>query len=207
MTKKLLGLFVVALFCVGMANASTFAEACPPGGIVQGPGTPTINGDSVCAAFTVPMGDTLTSVQVNISGDWSLGVVGGNTLDYTFTITGGTPAFTPMTLTEAVSGSSGFSNSFTFAGCPEVGTSDTATCTDNLSLVGLATYASVVVTGSGSWAAGSAGLTPTGAEDFGVVSIIFTYGPTVTTPEPASLLMIGGGLIGLAVFARRKRKV
>jgi hypothetical protein len=207
MTKKLVGLLVVALFCVGMANASTFSEACPPGGIVQGPGTPGISGNSVCAAFTVPMGDTLTSVEIFISGDWSLGVTGGNTLNYTYTITGGTPAFTPSTLTESVQGNQGFSSAFIFAGCPEVGGSDTAACTQNLSLNGLATYASVVVTGVGSWAAGSAGLSPTGAEDFGVVSVIFTYGPTVTTPEPASLLMIGGGLIGLAVFARRKRKV
>jgi hypothetical protein len=35
----------------------------------------------------------------------------------------------------------------------------------------------------------------------------YTYSPTVTTPEPASLMMIGGGLVGLALLARRKRKV
>jgi hypothetical protein len=36
------------------------------------------------------------------------------------------------------------------------------------------------------------------------VFISFTY--TSSVPEPASLLLIGGGLIGLGVFARRKRR-
>jgi hypothetical protein len=205
MTKKLLGLLVVALFCVGAANALTFTEACPPGGIVQGPGTPGISGNSVCAAFTVPIGDTLTEVDVTVSGDWQLGSVGGNTLNYTFSITGGTPAFTPATVTESAQGNAGGTSNYIFTGCPEVGTSNRALCADLISLNSPATYASVVVTGIGSWAAGSVGLSPTGAEGFGVIAT-FTYGPTVTTPEPASLLMIGGGLIGLAVIARRKRK-
>jgi len=43
MTKKLLGLLVVAFFCVGMANALTLTEACPPGGGQLGPGTPGIS--------------------------------------------------------------------------------------------------------------------------------------------------------------------
>jgi len=152
------------------------------------------------------MGDTLTSVLLTIQGDFSLAVpVGSNTLNYTFTLSGGSPAFTPTTVTEAVVGSGGSSSSYSFTGCPEVGINNQAACTDALALVGPATYASVVVTGVGSWAAGSVGLTATGFEDFGVTAV-FTYGPTITTPEPASLLLIGGGLIGLAVLVRRKVK-
>jgi hypothetical protein len=43
-------------------------------------------------------------------------------------------------------------------------------------------------------------------DDSAEVLIAFTYSSTSSVPEPASLLLIGGGLIGLGVFARRKRR-
>jgi len=58
------------------------------------------------------------------------------------------------------------------------------------------------VTATSSWGTGS--LLANGDDQ---VNLFFSYtlAPIVSTPEPASLLMIGGGLIGLASLIRRKK--
>jgi hypothetical protein len=63
-------------------------------------------------------------------------------------------------------------------------------------------FGPVTVTGSSSWVSGGVG--PTGSDQFNVQEL-FTLMST-PTPEPASMLMIGGGLAGLALLARRKRQ-
>jgi len=206
MTKKLLGLGVTALFCVGMASAATFSESCPPGATVTGPGTPAINGNEVCAPFTVPTGYTLTAIDLFESGDFSLGNSGGNTLNYALTFTGGGVSLATGSSTEAVEGST-FASTFAFTGtgCAEVGGSDTEDCTSAVSVGQGTTVTSIVTTWSGSWGGASTGLTNTGDEDFGS-TIQFTYTANAQTPEPASLLMMGGGLIVGAVVLRRKRR-
>jgi hypothetical protein len=156
---------------------------------------------------------TLSSVVVTISGDYSLGngAPSGvtNTLNWTYTLTdqgGGTVSAATFngTSTEQVTGNSG-SSAYLFSGtgCAQNGTGQQENCTTSTFLTS-GIVDSFAVTANGSWGIGSVGLQSSGAENFSI-GVTFNYVPTATVPEPASLLMIGSGLIGLGVFARRKR--
>lgn len=225
MAKKLLGLMVGALLCVGAANASTFWEYCGGGSAAStGMGsTPTSSGSASCASFTVPAGQTLVSVELFLEGDYQSASPGGSTLTYTFTVTGGNaPGFSLTQLLDSAEGSGGSStfvfiptgtatctNGQTYSGnpaAPYTGQADTTDCKDSNSgvpVIGPGTYSSITVSATGGWAPGSVGLLPAGGESFNI-SALFTYGTTQVTPEPTTLLMIGGGLIGLAIAGRRK---
>jgi hypothetical protein len=161
-----------------------------------------------CIPFTIPAGDTLTGVDITILNDYSLGLSGStNSVEFMYTVTG----FSTTALTTSVTGvgtntsTSGAVVSQTPAGdCTQTGT-DSIDCQDRgLSLVSPPNFNAVTVTGRSLWTAG--GLGPSGADGFNV-SETFTYSPTSTSlpsvPEPASFLLIGGGLIGLATVGRR----
>lgn len=217
MTRKLLGLAVGALLCAGVSSAASFFESCPPGGSTSGSASgapiPPANGNGVCAAWTVPTGMTLSSVVVTIAGDYSLGAGPGtgvtNTLNWTYTLTdqgGGNISAAGFngSSTEQVLGNSGSTNyTFTGAGCAQAGTSQQEQCTTGVFFTS-GIVDSFAVTAAGTWGINSQGLLSSGSENF-AISVTFNYSPTASVPEPASLLMIGSGLIGLGVFARRKR--
>ncbi len=219
MTKKLLGLLIGAL-CISTAyaipltctqtNAGTGDPATFPGGAGAGSGGAQSVFSGVvytCNAPTVPVGDTLTSVTVNISNSFSQGIQSQtNTVNfsYTFGTFAGVNGLTtssssnPGTLQNGAATDVGGIVSENPGGeCVAINSTVTS-CTTNSG-----TQLSFTITGSSSWGAG--GLTSGGSDGFGV-SGSYTYVPTASIPEPASLLMVGGGLVGLALATRRRKK-
>jgi len=206
MTKKLLGLAIVALFCVGMASAATMTQLCttPAGSVVNSGAngaTPGLSATETCGSVTLPVGDTITAIDLFESGDWQLGVPGGNTLVYTLAFGGAVSG----TSSETVTGTGGSSlPPFPFTGpCAEVSNTDQGDC--SFAGTGTNTVGSATTAWVGTWSVGSAGLLTNGSEGVSSYEII-TYSVPTTTPEPASLLMIGTGLVGLAVLVRRKNR-
>jgi hypothetical protein len=199
MTKKLLGLAVLAFLCVGMASASMVSELCPTtGGTVTNTGvngaTPSLSATEVCPALT-GFAYTITEIDLIEGGDFQLAMPGTDTMLYSMTFTGAVTG----TASETVTGTGG-SGSYSFTSpCTQIGITDQATCA--FAGNGTGTVGSITTTWSGIWTAG--GLLTDGSE--GVASYVnFQYSTGV--PEPASLLMIGGGLMGLAILTRRKRR-
>jgi hypothetical protein len=210
-----LGLLIVALFCLTSMYASTAVGTCnatggaDPAVNTNPPGTtpqPVMSGVVfTCVAFTIPVGSTLTSVDLSIGNDYSLGAIGStNTVQFSYVITG----FTATALTTSVTGgitssAGGIVSQAPLGGCTATGANAVDCLDGGLSMINPPTtsFGAVTVTGSSTWLAGGAG--PNGSDQFNVQEL-FTYSPTVTTPEPGSLFLIGGGLIGLALAARRK---
>ena len=217
MTKKLLGLFFGALFSMATLNATVVSCTQSGGG---NPATFTTGGsqavlsDSIftCPAFTIPAGDTLTSVSLQISNSFSQATVGQtNTIDFTYTISGfdAVTALTTSSSSNAGSGDMGGATDFGgivsqapggATGCTNGGSPLLTDCSEITPVT-----TSFTVTGSSSWQTAGPSLTSGGSDGFNVTEI-YTYSAPSTVPEPASLMMIGGGLVGLAMLVR-KRKV
>jgi hypothetical protein len=221
MTKKLLGLLAGALFSISTVYAVPLA--CTETGV--GNGNPaTFNGangtggtDSTfsnvaftCVAPTVPIGDTLTNVTVTIADSFSNGIsvpAQTNTVDflYTFSTFSGVNSLTTSSSSNPTSGENGAATDLgaVVAESPSNGQctspdSGHVTCSELTP-----TAVSFTITGASTWITG--GLVNGGSDGFAVTAS-YTYTPTVTVPEPASLMMIGGGLVGLALAARRRKK-
>lgn len=186
----------------GSLNFNQFFTGDNGGGAAAG-----VSGSAVftCSAFPIPAGQTLTSVSILVTDDADDPKSGTSQVQFVWSYSG--TGLTPMptgTFTATAASLASFANCSNSTG----NLSCDGTSNFNLTsgwLVGPQTTGNYVLTVGATSTGGDAGVASAGDVTAGVF-ITFNYMPTTSVPEPTSLLMIGSGLIGLGVFARRKRK-
>jgi hypothetical protein len=159
---------------------------------------------------TIPAGNTLTSIDLIIDDDYSLGTANANNeVAFSYSTTNFTGATSLTTTVLGLGGAPPFGVSSNAGGI--VGQAGTPTCSaDSTNAFDCeepaGTFTSTTtftVTGTTSWISGSLQL---GGTDEFSIGYSYTYAPTAATPEPTTLVLIGGGLVGLGFAARRRQK-
>jgi len=139
---------------------------------------------ATCAAYTATSGSTVTSIDLRYIVDYSLGTDPSSTQRVVFTLGGGAPAFAA---TSTVDRSGGL---FATTG---------GILTQTISVANLTSVGSFTVGELGSVFAG-------GPIDQGSARVDIQYNETSNVPEPATIVFLGGGLLALGVFGRRRAK-
>ncbi len=125
-------------------------------------------------------GDTFLVFTTSANGGSSVGTIAGNTTVSNINLSG---SFTPSTVTQT----SGF----------------------DPNLIGLGTYGVTFNTGEYTTSGGSGGNITASASTQDNLNLSITYNystPQISTPEPASMALIGSGLAGIGAVTRRRRK-
>jgi len=162
-------------------------------------------GTITCNGFTVPAGATLIGITATI-GDSATGALNAaSQITQTWTYSGELLAPTPFG-SESETSTGGAGPTYAFGTCSGSGA---LVCGVAENFSTSATYSNGQTTGDFSFnvtptvtGGGGAGVAASGLDSANVF-ISFTYTSTSSTPEPGSVLLIGSGLIGLGLFARR----
>ena len=202
---------------VGTASGSILfstSDSLYGGGSASTPNPNTTgNGVIVCNGFaadgfTLPAADTLTGITVTVGNDAEDALAANSQVTWSWTYSGDLLNPVPGG-TDVDTSSGGGGPTWGFGVCPSGGSTGNLVCnvpygfnfvdpydgTDSFTF-------NVLPTVTGGPQPGVAG----SGDDSAEVFISFTYVPTSSIPEPTSLVLIGSGLIGLGVFARRKRR-
>jgi hypothetical protein len=182
---------------VGSGSGNTvFGSGSTVGSVTVNSGTATIT----CPSFTLPALNSLVSVDLNLNDDAQSPAGTNSAVQWTWTQT-------PATLVGVTaSGATEISNAAgsTFQACASTGGNlpvcdATATFADPVAAGG--TVASIVFTVSA--AAINGGVSSIGSDS---ASLYIQFDEAAPAPEPATLTLVGGSLIGLGLIARKRRK-
>jgi len=173
-------------------------------------GNPTTTGTFTCTLPTLPVGDILTSVDLLVTDDYSLGTANSNNeVAFSYSTSNFIGAASLTTTVLGLGGASPFGVSSTSGGI--VGQSGTPTCAadaenafDCEAVTPFASTTTFTVTGTSSWVQGSVQL---GGTDEFSAGYVYTYSTPTQTPEPATLTLIGCALFGMGLAARFRKKV
>jgi len=204
-----------SFFCGTVGSASGSVNFTTSSGVLSGPGeagdasTSGGVGTITCNGFTVPPLQTLIGLTVTVGDAAQDALNASSVVTQTWTYSGEPVTPTPAgTDSETSQGGTGMFITFN----PCVGGTGNLLCNQPYTFTPVTQYNGGQTTGGFSFivtpsvtAGGGAGVSLSGT-DSAEVSITFTYVPTSSIPEPTSLVLIGSGLIGLGVFARRKRR-
>ena len=182
--KKAFLMLVLSLAALSVnAVAGTITTDCTlfPVTFANGIGGPT---NVSCAGFTPALG-TLIGVTLNLFADYQFGSTGANDIKVSFAV--GAPAgVTWDNAAPIIDVTGGISST-----APLIPVADNATAgitNANFASAFNVGVSSAVVTGSAATSSGP---------------VTFTYNYTSPTPEPATLSMMGLGLLGLGVIGRK----
>jgi len=201
--KKTFLLLIAGLLVTGVAGASSLYINCGGAtGPANGSGAAQITSTVVsCPQFTVPSGQALTDIILFFQNDYSLGNALDGTNSWTFNWINIPAAFVASgTYADTVSGTAS-SNTFNPSGSSYYQVGEIFTGFGPYVGAGTVPFATV------STANVSGALVATFGHLDANVFIQYDYAPTGGVPEPVTVSLVGGGLLAVGLFARKRRKI
>jgi hypothetical protein len=205
MTRKLMGYLLAALALTLFASTASAAfiqcqTIGSPSGSVPLTGQPVT---LTCPAFVVPASNTLTGVELELIDDAQGPSSIGSTIQWTWnTFVGVSQLGSQINIETSPDGA-------TFGPCSALGGSIVNTCPSFLgpyaqNIAAGGTFNAVSVNAS---AIATAGGLSSGGSDSVRLFVQYDLTPQTGVPEPVTLSLVGFGLLGVGLLARKRRKV